>query len=323
MLPLNLLVKEDYIGVRSANHFLLYDQRGGFRHDREVGLHTPVVFGDQGLAYFGQSNLLNFETYSGEPELDMKDIMGLHEYSRLLLFKPTAEKLLVALQFHGSPQMTTKSYDIFTVKVEERMPEWQFSGDGVIDHVMLTNDQQTMVVVRQSKVTLLDCNDGTVVREFDLPFQEVTTASLDPQDNLVVIAEKETEEYTGPTLELFDLTGSSLWSANLNSPREEQPPCCDAEGHIFVIDGLMLKCFVAGELKWEQTLSGGDNVWLTATKDGVVCIDGLSLRSFDTDGEELFNIEITKQAEEFHAPAALDSGGRIYVAGTERLYCFE
>ena len=323
MLPLNLLVKEDYIGVRSANHFLLYDHQGGFRHDMELGLHTPVVFGDQGLAYFGPSNLLNFETYGGETELDMKDIMGLHEYSRVLLFKPSDEKLLVALQFHGSPQRTTRSYDIFTVKVEERMPEWQFRGDGVVDRALLTNDLQTMAVVRQSKVTLLDCNNGSIVREFDLPFEEVTAAALDLDDNLVVIADKETEEWSGPVLELFDLTGASQWSANLNSPHVEQPPCCGSDGQIFVIDSSMLKCLAAGELKWEQTLSGNENVWLTATKDALICIDGLSLRSFDGDGEQVFSIEITKQAEEFHAPPALNSDGHIYVAGTERLYCFE
>jgi hypothetical protein len=115
-----------------------------------------------------------------------------------------------------------------------------------------------------------------------------------------------------------------VWSYQLAAPKLNQPPVCGTDGKVYIVDDGWLKCLQTGEPLWMAALELGPLVWLTSTgNDKVVALTGNRLSLISADGGLQFSVEVTDKGDTFNVPVAIDKLGRLIVAGSKSLYCFE
>ena len=322
--PRNLLIGKENLGIRSIEELAVLDLNGKFKFSVPIAKSTPVVFGKSALANADQAFMLEYRDYNGNLLLESKDFPALDDWTTLLLFKPTWDDFLAAVQFNGGPRRLPKRFDVYSLPIEKSVRTWSFDNEGVIHHALLSKDEKTVVIVQKADVILLNISDGTEISRFGVDLEQIATLSIDLDGNLVMFGEKEIDETVRPVLEIVDFTGEQKWLYVFESPRVNQPPVSGSGGRVFLVDGIMLKCIINSELIWENELNGGEYTWLTVTaNDFVVCLSGKNLSLYDQEGAELFNVEVTEEDEAFYVPVCIDSAGRLYVAGEKSLYCFQ
>ncbi|MFQ5498510.1 MAG: hypothetical protein ACE5FH_02455 [Candidatus Zixiibacteriota bacterium] len=323
VVPSGLHISGRTVGVRSNRDLLLYDLNGSFESTYPIGENTPVMFGKSAMAYIKPSYLMDYRDYDGNLLLESKDIPAAEKWTSFLVFKPTWDDLLAAVQFLGGPQRLPRRYDVYRLPIEKSRRTWSYDDEGDIDHALLSGDGNTMVLIMGTDVTVLNTVDGSH-RSFSSEMTEIVSASLDLDGRLVVLGSISAGDKTDPCMRLFDLSGKQLSSYGLTRLRADQPPACGSDGKVYMVDAKDLTCYANGEPLWQQELEGNGEVWLTvASNDYVVCLDGRQLRLFEDGGNERFNTEITDSDETFDCPAAIDQAGRLYIAGSRNLYCFE
>jgi hypothetical protein len=324
LLPLGVHISGDFLGVRSTENLLIFKLGGEFIDDIAIGENKAVVFGREAMAYTRPSLLLDYRNYEGEVILESKGFPALRDFSVLHLLKPSRDDFLAAVHFTGGPEDLPQEYDLFRVPLDKSFPPWSFSGEGILDHVLLLPDGVSAVIIQGKTVTLFDTVEGKKTGSFEIGMNEIESACLDLEGDLVLVGSEPVGNTARPCLKVMTLSGEQKWTLQLGRPHTDQPPACGRDGRIHIIDGVMLKCIANGELLWEIALKSSDPSWLTVTADNrVVCLNGALLNLFDPEGERIFEILVTEENETFDAPVALDSGGRLYVAGGKSLYCFE
>ncbi|HPI91844.1 MAG TPA: PQQ-binding-like beta-propeller repeat protein [Deltaproteobacteria bacterium] len=324
--PRTVLVKGDVLGVLSVDNLLVYKSDGSFQYMVPLGNNTPVVFGREAFAYIIPAYLLNYQEYIGKPILEQGEFPTLGEWAYVLLFKPGNDDFMAVVQFTGGPKPRElpQRFDLYRKQIEKSLVRWRYSGEGSIDHAMLTTGGRMFVVVQGRKVNLVETVDMKVVSGFDLEYDEVESASLDTKDNLVIIGRGAKNKGERPWLTKLSLKGSVLWEYELRNPQTHQPPACGGAEKVYVPDSNRLLCIDNGRLGWDQPMKGAGKAWLTVAQgDEVVSVQDRQLSLFDSAGSVKFSVQMTQEEEGFNATPALDAQGRIYVAGNRRLYCFE
>lgn len=326
LIPRSVLIKDDNIGVLSTENLLVYKPDGSFRYMLPIGSNTPVVFGKEAMAYLVPANLLNYQDYSGKLILETGEFPSMEEWAYIVLFKPEKKEFIAAVHFTGGPKpmMQPETFDVYRKQIEKSLVKWRYDGDGPLDRAMLTTDNRKIVIMRKSKVNLLDIMNINVESGFDLEFEEIGTASLDTENNLVFIGRGARNKGVRPFLTKVSLAGKLLWEHELRNPQTHQPPVCGSGGQVYVVDGGQLKSIDKGSLKWKLELKSKEQALMTITRDNsVILLQGNHLSVIYETGKEKFSSKITNDEESFDAPPAVDSQGRIYIASDKKLYCFE
>ena len=324
--PSALYVGGGHIGIRMTGELAFYDLNGEFKRSVTTGLGIPVVFGSSAVAYTRPSFLLEYSNYAGKLELELKSFPGLQDWTELLLFCPTSEEVLAAFQFTGGPGHSPREYTVYRLPMETVLPEWTLNEKGTIEHALLSPDGEVIYVGRGAEILRLRSDDGTQQGNFSSGLTPLAAMSVSPEGNLVMIGtqviEEDDQTREQPILQVMDGEGKPLWSADLTSPRVNQPPACGGDGRVFVIDSMMLTCFAAGEKQWEYELTYAQEPWLTVTADDqVICLDNNEVTLLGAGGEEIFSVIITEEPEAFHLPVALNGAGQLLIAGDKKLYC--
>ena len=325
LIPRAVLIKGDHIGVLSTDNLLIYRPDGAYQHMIPLGSGTPVVFGRSAIAYLVPAYLLNYEKYSGKLILEEGEFPALREWADVMLFQPDDDEFIAAVQFTGGPRpaVLPKEYDIYRKKIEKSFVRWKYGGEGTIDSAMITNDNRKIVIIQKSKVSLFDIVNITLESGFDLAFDEIETASLDLQNNLVFIGRGAKNKGLHPYLSKCALSGKILWEYQVHNPQTHQPPVSGNDGRIYLVDRDHLEC-IDKTLKWKLDLKNKDNALMTVTSNNaVILLQGNQLSVVDGDGKVKFSLQITDEEESFDAPPAVDSNGRIYIASDKKLYCYE
>jgi len=322
--PLDVFVCREAIGVRSSDDLLVYGLSGEFRHAIPIGNNSPVLFGNGAYAYLKPAYLLEYRDYAGKLLLELRDIPAFEKYTSALLFVPTRDDLLAAVQFEGGPRELPKRYDVYRYPIEGAHRIWSYDGEGRIDHVLLTTDRQSVVIMRGRDAIVLSAAEGRQLTSFAVEMNEVTTVSLSLENNLVIVGSKTIDGVAIQAIDIVSLAGRLVWSYQLTSPKVNQPPVCGADGKVYVVDDGWLKCLQNGEPLWMSALELGPLVWLTsAGNDKVVVLTGNRLSVITDAGEVQFTIDVTDSGDTFSVPVAIDKAGHLIVAGDKRLYCFQ
>ena len=322
--PGTVLIKGDTIGVVSPDNLLFYATDGSFRYMLPIGYNTPVVFGRGAIAYIGHSYLLNYQEYSKKLILEGGEFPTLQQWAYVIVFKPGKEDFLAAVQFTGGPQRKPPRYNVYRKEIEKSRLRTAYTGNGTIQHAMLTNDHRRFVLSQGGRVNVLETVDMKVESHFDLGYSDIQSASLDPAGNLVFIGRGAKNKGERPYLSAVSLDGKLLWEYPLQNPQVQQPPACGGAGQVYVVDAGSLKSISNGRLAWSRPVKGTDKAWLTITKDdAAIMVQAESLTMIDAAGVVKFSVHVSGDEERFDAPPAVDAKGRIYVAGNRKLYCFE
>ena len=316
--PRSVLVKGDTIYVVSAENLLVYSSDGTFRYMLPLGYNTPVVLGSGAFAYIIPGYLLNYQSYTKKLILEGGEFPSLEEYAYVLMFKPGNEDFIAAVQYTGGPRPIREPprYDVYWKRIEKSYMQYFYAGTGVIQHALLTTDGRRLVVVQGRKVKLLNTLDMKEESGFDLEYEELLTASLDAQDNLVVIGRG--GKNRGERLYLAGLSsaGKKLWEYQLRDPQTHQPPVCGVDGLAYVVDTGHLRAVSGGKEKWSHPLENRDKAWLTSTMDGaVMVVQAGRLSLFDSAGAKRFSVVMSKDEEHFNVPPVLGSAGPHLCSG--------
>jgi hypothetical protein len=320
IIPQDLLLSGRFLGVRGGTVLLLLDDRGAFVRSVALGENTPVVFGEKTFAYLNQSFLLEYMDYDGTLRLEMKEFPAMEAFTRLVLFRPTEDDFLAATHFTGGPRRETPHFDLYRMKIDKVDRQWSYAGDGGLDQALLTSDEKTLVVVRENQVTTFNAENGEIVGVFDTGYAEVLSASLDLDGNVVMIGRADS---TGWVLKKTDLAGREIWAHKLSGPKPFQPPVCGPDDRVYVADGVNVTCLAGGKAIWERVFPGGHPLMTIGAGNAAVVLDGGTLYVLDAAGETVARLVLTESAETFDAAPAIDTDGRIFVAGSERLYGVE
>ncbi len=324
LIPLDVCISGDFLGVRSVKDLLVFTINGEFKYNVSIGENKPVVFGKEAYAYTKPSFQLEYRNFDGGLILESKGFPALKDFSELKLLKPSQEDFLAAIEYSGGPQGLPGEYDVYRLRLEESIPPWSFCGEGEIDYVLLLPDGETLLIIQGVNATLLNTSDGKQTGSFKIKMDEIENACLDLEGNLVMVGQETVGNASRPCLKVVALDGEQKWSYRLSQPKINQPPACGKDGRVYVINEMMLMCVAEGELLWQAALKSEAPAWLTVTaNDNVICLNGAFLNLYNAQGESVFGILITEENETFDAPVAVDSNGRLYVAGGQKLYCFE
>ena len=324
LIPGSVQVSGGFLGVRSTNDLLIFSVDGEFKYAVETGENQPVVLGKGAVAYTKPSYQLEYRNYEGEMILESKGVPALKDYSRLHLLKPSSDDFLAAVEFSGGPHRLPAEYDVFRLGIDESIPPWSFCGEGALDHVLLRQDGTTLIVIQGPDVTLLDSADGKKKGSFSVGMEDIISASLDLENNLLMIGSEDGGKSSGPVLKVIDPGGGEISSYPLVRPAAHQPPACGTGQRIYVVDSMHVKCLKEGETAWSFSLRSEQPAWLTVTEENrLICVNGGFLSLYDSEGELIFDTVLSGDGETFDAPAAPDLNGRLYVAGGEKLYCVE
>ncbi len=324
LIPRSVQVSGGFLGVISTNDLLVFSVDGEFRFGVETGENKPVVLGSGAVAYTKPSYQLEYRDFDGKMILESRGFPGLKDYCRLHLLKPSGVDFLAAVEFSGGPERLPAEYDVYKIGLEESIPPWSFCGEGVLDHVLLDQNGTALIVIQGADVTLLDTADGKKKGSFTVGMDEILSASLDLENNLLLVGSEDRGGPSGPVLKVIDPGGEERSSYRLVKPAVHQPPACGTGERIYVVDAMHVKCLAEGETAWSFSLRSGQPAWLTVTAENrLICLNGGFLSIYDSAGELIFDTVLADGGETFDAPAAPDLNGRLYIAGGEKLYCVE
>jgi len=322
--PVGLNVGKDHIGVVSTDNILLFGPGGDYQRFIQIGDNSPVIFGKRGIAYADPAFMLEYREYGGKVVLESKDLPAAQEFGMIALLRPTWDDFIAAVQFTGGPERLPKTYDVYHMQVESSTRTWSIDGEGEIGPVLLSMDDDRVVMFRGGEATVLSASSGTEVVAFATGFRHIVSASINTRDEIATIGVRETDEETLVMLEIFSLEGESQWAMQLSNPTMSQPPPCGSDGRVFVVDEYVLKCIKDSEVMWEEQLPIAEYNWMTVDQeDKIAVVAGKQLMLFGADGTELFSIEITEENDDFEIAPAVDANGRILVAGQNSLYCIQ
>ena len=78
-----------------------------------------------------------------------------------------------------------------------------------------------------------------------------------------------------------------------------------------------------GEIVWKKAFPGGHPLIISSSNGDVLILESGTLYHVDMDGEVILRLAITNSGETFEALPVIDSNGKVYVAGAEKLYIIE
>ena len=113
------------------------------------------------------------------------------------------------------------------------------------------------------------------------------TASVNPENKLLIFGAVEDTEESKNELKSFSLTGEELWSVGITNPQMVQPPVCGTDDRVYLTEGMRLRCLINGKMNWERMLKTDSETWLTISSgNSVIAINGSVMTLFDADGEK-------------------------------------
>jgi outer membrane protein assembly factor BamB len=329
--PQAVLLNGTCLGLQTASQFWLLDLKGGLKKRLPIAGSSPLIFGKDGFAFLDPIQMLAYADCEGKILTQSVHIYGTSEWTSVLLLRPLWEEVISVVQFSGGPRRSPRQFFSARMPIGKTQEVWSFDGPGTVDHALMTGDEKKLLLIRGAQVTVLDLSTGAQAADFKLPVMNARIASLDLQGNLVVVGQKAESGAAAWMLYVLGLDGSNLWQRELSRPvcaldavMRPQPPASGPGGRVYLIEDGYLTCHTKDAEKWRFPVIGPGQPHITVAKDGaIILINTGFLNVIDPEGKAVFSKLISTPDEAFDAPAVLDEQGRIYVAGSKAIYCFE
>lgn len=322
--PRAVLIGDTIIAAKTASQLFIYDASGKFKFMERTGNPSPVVLGSGGMAYFNEASGLVYQDYDRTKLRTEEPVPGFDQWAYALLIRPTMGEVLGVIQNAGIRGQRAKKFHIYRFVRNDLTRKWYYEFPGIINHAFLTSDEKTLVSMVGEEVTLYDSESGKSIFSFKSGLINPLAASLNLEDELVVIGTAEDVQGAKKYCKAFSLKGEELWSIALVDPLLTQPPAVGEERCVYLVDAGCLKCVRNGETVWSTAPIFGENTCLTVTRGNyALVLDGAMLYLYDPEGEWIFKSLISKEGDTFGVPPAVDARGKIYVLSDRKLYCLE
>jgi len=210
---------------------------------------------------------------------------------------------------------------------------WIVQREGIMLTALFSPDNRRACMAGSDRLVLFDLpafreSDEGEEREIpvrEVELNEVLACSYDHQGNLLVIdLIPETEEQPEHMLLLCLSPGQEQkWTFDLGKPAElSQPPASFPNGDVCITIGREIWRIKDGERKWSFPLPVDPGKQLiTLLEDGsLLAAAGHMLVQISEEGEELSKVFME---EPITCRPVMDSGGRVYEAGTKGIYCIK
>lgn len=202
---------------------------------------------------------------------------------------------------------------------------WHMRRPGFLLDAFFDADRRQICMVTSESILVLDAEGSGDQDVRSLDFSAVFAACFDAGGNLVAVV-RQTLEVDGrerevTSLEAYDTGGMPLWRHALpDDPRIAQPPAALADGSVLLITGAELQKVREGELLWSAPLPcEWSKPRLSILADeSVLVAAGRFLLHYSSDGTEVKRIFLE---DELTCRPIVDSEGRIYVGGANKVYC--
>jgi hypothetical protein len=324
--PLFVLAADGHIAVQAQDYLMLAgaDGKAGAR----IGINGlfPVVVGNNAFAYEDFSDQLAYQTYDGTYLVEGHQVPLMKERTYLPLLEPFGDGAVCAVQYMGGfedPADPARFYAC-RFKLGTAFWEWMVQDIGYLITALLTPDGSQLVIVRNDHVEIYKVDNGAKTASFETGFARTLVGSLDQEGRLVLIGQGEDEAAGYSELKVFDPEGKLLWSMALQEREFKQPPVCGSDGMVYLINMNAVQAIRDSNVVWQNSTVNGAPLWLTAAGNGeVVAVESEGVTVFAADGSRRIDIPAGDVEDQFVTPAAIDSAGRILVAGEKALYCFD
>jgi outer membrane protein assembly factor BamB len=320
----SLLLSRGHLAMKGQSELRFLDKTGKTMDWYALGDSpdlSPVILGAVAFVYFRNSILMNMKEYGGRVILDSKFMPGREHWSHALQVIPRTRDALMVNQFTGGPMKKPKRFEVRLQPYAAFEPIWSYDGDGTLSSVMLADDEKRVLIVEGGNLRWLEMETGKTHLAFDAELAKVLQASLDQKDNILLLG---LDEAGWSKLLVFSKEGRLLWEAEVPSARTNQPPACGIDGKVYLFVGDGVSAYVGGMETWHHSVYGNGMPWITVTTDNkIIVLTNKFLYCLSESGEELFAELITTEDEKFYTPAVVDESGKIYVAGTKKLYCYQ
>jgi len=328
--PAVMVVTEAGLTVQYGDRFrqLRFDGTVAWEIAIDPGL---AIFADtKAIYYLGPDLTLQGMTFERRAILGEYSIPRCGPRGSVVMVQPRGNKYFLMQTYNRAREMVvddppeSDSYHLMLKRAEERTEvDWLHDFEGSALPGLVTHDNSRVVLLTPAgRVTVFDIASGKTVGSFDIPKAGLQQASLDHNDQLVILLY---DAEAHPTLVSYSLAGERRWSFLLPPAGRRgavQPPAIGADNRAAHIWGDTLWVVAEGALKWRcpvppsrfaqhVTLLGDNSLLLTAAN---------AVLHLDADGALLFETYF-KPEEQVTTPAVVDGGGRIYVGTTAGIHC--
>lgn len=329
--PTLIVAIEDGLAVQSLDRFryLTYDGKIVWEEPR-----------DPGMDVFAYQNQFYFRT--GDRRLNAVDLQRTRMLSGMHVATASSRGFFPLVVPRGQNHFLVQTFN----RAEELMPDdppklddynlvlmgpdrwndwdWLKEFEGSCLTALVTADTGRLVLLNSmGHVITMAIDSGDEVQRFELPGAEFLKASLDRDDNLVVVLVTPEGERK---LCRYSLTGELSWEFMLPAKGGilGQPPAIDADNRVYYMENNILRVIDKGELQWEYRVPPARHFqFLTILGDNSVLVASAnSLTHLDADGGALF-VKLLEAGQQISTPPVVDNRGRIYVGTAAGIYCFD
>jgi outer membrane protein assembly factor BamB len=325
--PLNahlLLGSTEHLLIKGDWFLSICDYNGILLNEIEIGRNSSLYsayLSNSEFQFFYGSELFNRIKHTGERVVNNEFITGRGDWTKVLLYAIINNDIIIANQFTGGPGRKPPEFFCCRQPFREFNWKWEYAGKGRLRAALLTNNENSLILVFDTKVVVIDCETGEITKDLPTEIKTVFSASIDFHDNILIIGRKSDKGQLHCALYCFNLSGNKMWEILLDNPHTNQPPICGNNGAVFVVDEQRLLRINNGVCLAVFNFPSKYPFVTTSQNNTVIVLDSFQLFAFDFDFNLLYNRVLLSPGESFECAPIISPAGMLFVAGDEKLYC--
>jgi hypothetical protein len=251
-----------------------------------------------------------YETFQ-TPSDDDYYILGLGDYSVLMVFIPKVDAYISGIQDFGNPNSPERKFVLLEKNFLGYGVKWSLVFNGMIPKPPVSIDGN-IVIAQDNLISIVDSIGK--VKEIKIEFSPISCSI--GTDNLIYMVYRIKNK---SFIKAMDFDGNIRWECATSIAQPNQPPIVDKESTVFLIGSSKVEAFSNGAKLWEFQLTGtdGEHQLASVSNDGMLLVsDCDKLLCINKAGEQVWAFKVAK-GETIMTPPVLDSVGKVFI-GTDK-----